>query len=1046
MLEKLGEVIRKATQKISNAIFLDKTLVDSIVKDLQRALIEADVNILLVKQLSDKIKKVALDENIKGIDKKEQLIKLLHDELISILGEHKTLEIKKGQNKIMLLGLYGAGKCVHAESNIQLSDGNIINAENLYNSYKENNEEDLEEGKIINISSKNLLVPSFNYSTAKIENKKVTHLWKLAKENLIEIKLDNGNDFSIKVTPEHPFFVLRNEKIVKIRADEINLDDYISIPREIKNKGKVIGLFNEIRKLNLYAYLNQEEIRLILEAKKENLKEICKNLKLQKNYCYFTSRIKKGQIPIELLEEDKFNFLRIKEYDSKKIITIPCYLTPEFSEFLGYVMGDGNIGENYIQISNEDIEIINRVNELSKILFNITPSLKRDFRTKKMYKIIINSSSLIEVFKIFGLKKGKKGKELKIPSQILTSNEDTIKAFIKSYFDCDSSPSKNRRYIELISESNILIKQMDLLLRRFGILSMTSKKIIKNIPYWRLSIKARYAEIYGDKIGYLIERKKERVKEYKKIGIVQGSGNQDMIPLGKSLKDIRKKLGFSIGEIQNNVVYSYGIYEEKGFISRENLLKLITYYQAKKRGIFANILDKIESKEDLRKSYSNAIINGLTPFLIKQNIISINDNSLKLTKNGRLYLQSINYEESLTILNNFSCLAQSDVCWIPIKEIKNIQNDKEYVYDLTVEDNHSFIAEGFIVHNTTTITKLGNYYAKRGKKVALVGLDVHRPAAKEQLKQNAEKASLTYFLDFQENDALKTWKKFEKELKTYDIILIDTAGRHTLDTELIKEITDLKYLIKPTELILVMPADIGQAAKAQSSQFQEAVSVTGVIITRMDSSAKAGGALTACAETHAPVYFITTGEKINDLEDFDPERFLSRLLGMGDLQGLIEKIRSVTDEDKQKAASARLSEGKLTLLDVVEQTKSLNSLGGFDKIKSMIPGFSNAASKIPEGALESQQAKIAKWEHIIKSMTPDEINNPELLDKQTSRISRVASGAGVNNSEVRALLKQYKMLSEMIKSGSSSDMEGGQLSQKQLQKMMKKFGTKRMRL
>ncbi|MEK6895153.1 MAG: hypothetical protein AABX48_01400, partial [Nanoarchaeota archaeon] len=128
-------------------------------------------------------------------------------------------------------------------------------------------------------------------------------------------------------------------------------------------------------------------------------------------------------------------------------------------------------------------------------------------------------------------------------------------------------------------------------------------------------------------------------------------------------------------------------------------------------------------------------------------------------------------------------------------------------------------------------------------------------------------------------------------------------------------------------------------------------------------------------------------------------------------------------------------------------TKSLNSLGGFDKIKSMIPGFSNAASKIPEGALESQQAKIAKWEHIIKSMTPDEINNPEIFDKQTSRISRVAQGAGVNNSEVRALLKQYKMLSEMIKSGmAGGDSENPQMNQKQMQKLMKKFGRKTMRL
>jgi len=201
---------------------------------------------------------------------------------------------------------------------------------------------------------------------------------------------------------------------------------------------------------------------------------------------------------------------------------------------------------------------------------------------------------------------------------------------------------------------------------------------------------------------------------------------------------------------------------------------------------------------------------------------------------------------------------------------------------------------------TTTIAKLGNYFAKRGNKVALVGLDVHRPAAKEQLKQLAEKNKLTSFIEFEEDDAIKTWKIIEPKLKDYNVVLIDTAGRHNLDRELAKEIKDLNKYIKPTESILVMPADIGQAAKKQAQEFKDAVNISGVIITRMDSSAKAGGALTACAETKAPVYFIGTGEKINDLEEFNPKSFLSRLLGMGDLQNLIEKIKSVTDEDKQK--------------------------------------------------------------------------------------------------------------------------------------------------
>ncbi len=165
---------------------------------------------------------------------------------------------------------------------------------------------------------------------------------------------------------------------------------------------------------------------------------------------------------------------------------------------------------------------------------------------------------------------------------------------------------------------------------------------------------------------------------------------------------------------------------------------------------------------------------------------------------------------------------------------------------------------------------------------------------------------------------------------------------------------------------------------------------------------------------------------------------------MGDLESLIEKIKSITDEGKQAKIQQSIEEGKINLEDVVEQVKSMNSMGGFEKIKGMIPGFSNISKKIPENLMENQQEKIAKWEHILKSMTKEEKENPELLEKQTSRIGRIAQGAGVHNSDVRSLLKQYKMLSDMVKTGSSMDMSQG-INQKQLQKMMKKFGRKKMR-
>lgn len=346
---------------------------------------------------------------------------------------------------------------------------------------------------------------------------------------------------------------------------------------------------------------------------------------------------------------------------------------------------------------------------------------------------------------------------------------------------------------------------------------------------------------------------------------------------------------------------------------------------------------------------------------------------------------------------------------------------------------------------TTTIAKLGNWFAKRGKKVALVGLDVHRPAAKEQLAQLGKQNNLNVFVDMKENDALKTYKSFKKDLEKYDLVLIDTAGRHSLDNELIEEIKNLNKEIKPTETILVMPADIGQAAKKQAEDFKSALNISGVIITRMDSTAKAGGALTACAEvgTGGGVYYITTGEKVNDIEEFNPKKFLSRLLGMGDLENLIEKIKSITGAVGEKEMQKKLEEGKISLEDVIEQVKSMNQLGGFDKIKGMIPGLGKA--KIPENALGTQEAKIKKWEHILKSMTTEEKNNPEIIQKQTSRIARIAKGAGVNNSDVRSLLKQYDMLKDMMKGGMENmDMSQG-FSQKQMQKLMKKFGGKKLK-
>jgi signal recognition particle subunit SRP54 len=339
---------------------------------------------------------------------------------------------------------------------------------------------------------------------------------------------------------------------------------------------------------------------------------------------------------------------------------------------------------------------------------------------------------------------------------------------------------------------------------------------------------------------------------------------------------------------------------------------------------------------------------------------------------------------------------------------------------------------------TTTISKLASYYAKRGHKVCALGLDVHRPAASEQLRQLGAKLNIPVFINPKEKNPKKIWKEFESELEKYSLVLVDTAGRDSLSEELVDEIKEINSFAKPTETFLVMSADIGQTAKKQASVFKEAVNITGVIITKMDSTAKAGGALTACAEVGAPVVFIGTGEKPSDLEAFDPEAFLSRLLGMGDLKTLMEKIQSVVDKDKIEETQKRLEEGKFTLRDLQSQLDSMENLGSMDKIMSLIPGLGKA--KIPDEAMQAQQEKVKKWKHAINSMTSYEIENPEILEKETTRIQRVAKGSGTTTSDIRMLIKQYRMLKEMI--GSQSALSGKTMDQKTMMKFAKKFAGK----
>jgi signal recognition particle subunit SRP54 len=330
---------------------------------------------------------------------------------------------------------------------------------------------------------------------------------------------------------------------------------------------------------------------------------------------------------------------------------------------------------------------------------------------------------------------------------------------------------------------------------------------------------------------------------------------------------------------------------------------------------------------------------------------------------------------------------------------------------------------------TTTAGKLAKYYSKRGKKICMVGLDVWRPAAMKQLEQNAKLAKVDYHIDIKEKDPVKIWNSFKDKEKNYDLIIVDTAGRDALSDELIEEIELITKTVEATEKLLIISGDIGQTAEKQASQFHKSCGITGIIVTKMEGTAKGGGALTACAVTEAPIKFLGVGEKQDDLETFNPEGFVSRLLGMGDIEALLEKAQEAMNEEDAQDLGKKLMKGEFNLIDLYEQMKAMSKMGSMSKIMSMIPGM--GSMKMPKEVLDVQEGKMEKWKHVMDSCTKEELEDPEKV-MTADRISRIAKGCGLEETDVRDLLKHYKKSKKFIKGF------GG--SEKKMQQMMKNMG------
>jgi signal recognition particle subunit SRP54 len=361
-----------------------------------------------------------------------------------------------------------------------------------------------------------------------------------------------------------------------------------------------------------------------------------------------------------------------------------------------------------------------------------------------------------------------------------------------------------------------------------------------------------------------------------------------------------------------------------------------------------------------------------------------------------------------------------------IKNIDKSQYPDEKIIDFEPDKQNAVLMLGIQGSGKTTVTaKVARWLLKHGFSVGVIGADTWRPGALTQLKMNCSRINVEVYGDETNSNALDIVKNGLEHFKiqNIDVIIIDTAGRHKEESSLLEEMREMRNAIHPELVLLVIDGTIGQQAFNQAKAFHEAAAVGGIIVTKLDGTAKGGGVLAASAVTGAKVLFVGTGERIDDLEVFSPTSFVGRILGMGDVKAILEMARGLelqADENQAK----RLLSGKMTIEDFYAQMENVGRMG----IRNVIDNLPGMSGMVKEEQLDALEAKMEKWRFIIQSMTKDEKKNPEIINE--SRRKRVARGSGLTEHEVKELVKQYNSSKTLMKQSKGRQMQG----------MLRKFG------
>jgi signal recognition particle subunit SRP54 len=326
------------------------------------------------------------------------------------------------------------------------------------------------------------------------------------------------------------------------------------------------------------------------------------------------------------------------------------------------------------------------------------------------------------------------------------------------------------------------------------------------------------------------------------------------------------------------------------------------------------------------------------------------------------------------------------------------------------------------------------WFSTKGLRAAVIQTDTFRPGAYDQAKQMCERAEVEFYGDPEEEDPVKIARDGLEATEDADVHIVDTAGRHALEDALIDEIEQIEGAVNPDRSLLVLDAAIGQGAKDQARQFDDSIGIDGVVITKLDGTAKGGGALTAVNETDSSIGFLGTGETVQDIERFEPNGFISRLLGMGDLKQLSERVERAmaeTQEEDDDWDPEDIMKGSFTLKDMQKQMEAMNRMGPLDQVLDMIPGLGGGfKDQLPDDAMDVTQDRMRSFDVIMDSMTEEELENPRTVG--ASRVRRIARGSGKDEETVQELLEQHKMMERTIK-----QFQG--MGDGDMQRMMKKL-------